>query len=386
MSDRVYLSSFRRIFAMKKKMVLRLSLCMTATLFGCGKEEEAAAPAAPAPQIQVVNDTPAISIEDEGPVDDGSHEGMYRSELTNEWISEDLKDQRPIAAMVDNEKTALPHYGVSKADVVYEMTNSLANDGITRLMVLVKDWEKIEQLGSIRSTRPTNLVIAPEWNAVVCHDGGPFYIDDYLAKPFVDNFSGTFSRVDNGKSREFTEYICPGDLDKNFESKSNVSRTYNEYYNGGPHYQFVSSDSEINDLSGAPSVKDCTRVELPFKHNGSKLEYDPASQRYMYSEYGMKHIDPGNNDEQLGFTNVLLQNARYVKFDDNGYMMFHAIDYQRDGWFITQGKAIPVTWSKEDEVSPTRYYDKDGNEIVLNTGKTYVALIPDDKWSGLTVE
>ena len=386
MSDRAYLSSFRRIFAMKKKMVLLLSLCMTATLFGCGKEEEAAAPAAPAPQIQVVNDTPAISIEDEGPVDDGSHEGMYRSELTNEWISEDLKDQRPIAAMVDNEKTALPHYGVSKADVVYEMTNSLANDGITRLMVLVKDWEKIEQLGSIRSTRPTNLVIAPEWNAVVCHDGGPFYIDDYLAKPFVDNFSGTFSRVDNGKSREFTEYICPGDLDKNFESKSNVSRTYNEYYNGGPHYQFVSSDSEINDLSGAPSVKDCTRVELPFKHNGSKLEYDPASQRYMYSEYGMKHTDPGNNDEQLGFTNVLLQNARYVKFDDNGYMMFHAIDYQRDGWFITQGKAIPVTWSKEDEVSPTRYYDKDGNEIVLNTGKTYVALIPDDKWSGLTVE
>ena len=386
MSDSVYLSSFRRIFAMKKKMVLLLSLCMTATLFGCGKEEEAAAPAAPAPQIQVVNDTPAISIEDEGPVDDGSHEGMYRSELTNEWISEDLKDQRPIAAMVDNEKTALPHYGVSKADVVYEMTNSLANDGITRLMVLVKDWEKIEQLGSIRSTRPTNLVIAPEWNAVVCHDGGPFYIDDYLAKPFVDNFSGTFSRVDNGKSREFTEYICPGDLDKNFESKSNVSRTYNEYYNGGPHYQFVSSDSEINDLSGAPSVKDCTRVELPFKHNGSKLEYDPASQRYMYSEYGMKHTDPGNNDEQLGFTNVLLQNARYVKFDDNGYMMFHAIDYQRDGWFITQGKAIPVTWSKEDEVSPTRYYDKDGNEIVLNTGKTYVALIPDDKWSGLTVE
>lgn len=373
---------------MKKSSVLLLALCSAVVFAGCKDKEEAAAPAAPAPQIEVVNSTPAISIEQEDvAADDGSHEGMYRSELTNEWISEEIKDQRPIAAMVDNEKTALPHYGLSQyADVVYEMTNSLANDGITRFMVLVKDWEKIDQLGSIRSTRPTNLVIAPEWNAIVCHDGGPFYIDDYLAKPFVDNFSGTFSRVDNGKSREFTEYICTGDLDKNFESKSNVSRTYNEYYQGGPHYQFVASDSEINDLSGAPGVKDCTKIELPFKHNASKLEYDPATNLYMYSEYGQKHTDPGNGDAQLGFTNVLLQNARYVKFDDNGYMMFHAIDYQRDGWFITEGKAIPVTWSKEDEVTPTRYFDSDGNEIVLNTGKTYVGLIPDDKWSGLSMQ
>ena len=372
---------------MKKRLVLLLAICSVAALAGCGKDEEEQKPEASTPKIEVLNNTPAISIEESAPVDDGSHEGMYRSELTNEWIPEELKDQRPIAAMVDNEKTALPHYGLSQyADVVYEMTNSLANDGITRLMVLVKDWEKIDQLGSIRSTRPTNLVIAPEWNAIVCHDGGPFYIDDYLAKPFVDNFSGTFSRVDNGKSREFTEYICTGDLDKNFESKSDVSRTYNEYYNGGPHYQFVTSDSEINDLSSAPDVKDCTKVELPFKHNSSKLEYDPATKRYMYSEYGQKHTDPGNNDEQLGFTNVLIQNTRYVKFDDNGYMMFHAIDFNREGWFITEGKAIPVTWSKEDEVTPTRYFDKDGNEVVLNTGKTYVALVPDDKWSGLTVE
>ena len=40
---------------------------------------------------------------------------MYRSELTNEWLDESLKNQRPIAAMVDNEKTALPHYGLSTA-------------------------------------------------------------------------------------------------------------------------------------------------------------------------------------------------------------------------------------------------------------------------------
>lgn len=36
---------------------------------------------------------------------------LYRSELTNEWIDISLKNQRPVAIMVDNEKAALPHYG-----------------------------------------------------------------------------------------------------------------------------------------------------------------------------------------------------------------------------------------------------------------------------------
>ena len=371
---------------MKRNRLLLLSLVLSMTacsMVGCGDDDKAEAPKTSAPQIQVITDTPAISIEQpEAPVDEETREGMYRSELTNEWLDEAIKDQRPIAAMVDNEKTALPHYGLSKADIVYEITNSTANDGVTRFMVMVKDWGSIEQLGSIRSVRPTNLQIIPEWNAVVCHDGGPFYIDDYLAKDYVENFSGTFSRVDNGKAREFTEYILPGDLDKNFDNKG-YSKTYNDYY-PGPHYQFTSESNPV-DMDSLNGVKSATKVTMPYKHNQPWLEYDEASQTYKYFEYGQAHVDAGNNNEQLAFTNLLIQNARYVKFDDNGYMMFHSIDYNRDGWYVTKGKAIPVTWSKEDELSPTHYYDLDGNEIVLNTGKTYVALVPDDIWSGLSI-
>lgn len=64
---------------------------------------------------------------------------------------------------------------------------------ITRFMVVVKDWDKIEQLGSIRSARPTNFMLAAEWNAVLCHDGGPFFINDWVAKDYSANFSGGFA-------------------------------------------------------------------------------------------------------------------------------------------------------------------------------------------------
>lgn len=308
---------------------------------------------------------------------------LYRSELTNEWISSSLQNQRPIAVMVDNEKVALPHYGMTQADVVYEMTNSLLNDGVTRFMAIVKDWGSITQFGSIRSVRPTNLQIAPEWNAVVCHDGGPFYINAYLANDFVENFSGTFGRVNNGKRREFTEYILPGDLARNF-AKKGYSTTYNKYYQG-PHYKFA-ADSAPTTLVNAPGSIVCNRIDLPYMHNNPYLTYNAQTGLYYYTEYGKAHVDPGNNNTQLSFKNLIIQKSRYVQLDAGGYMQFQCVDVNQPGYYLTNGRAIPITWTKNSDLDITRYYDANGNEIQLNTGKTYVALVPDDLWAGVLLQ
>ena len=47
------------------------------------------------------------------------------------------------------------------------------------------------------------------------------------------------------------------------------------------------------------------------------------------------------------------------------------------GMYITNGKAIPVTWSKDSQTAPTRYFDENGEEITLNTGKTWICIIAD---------
>ena len=151
--------------------------------------------------------TPTVVDEDNEFPAGLKEEDCYRSELTNMWTDKSLKEQRPIAVMVDNELTALDHYGINQADIVYEMMNSTANGRVTRLMCIVKDWKNLEQFGSIRSTRPTNVIMAGEYNAILVHDGGPFYIDSYLAKSYNNNLSGGFARFANGKSMEFTEYV-----------------------------------------------------------------------------------------------------------------------------------------------------------------------------------
>ena len=145
-----------------KKKVLAAIMAAAVILAGCGGNDGGTSEA-PVETMSpvIVEDTPEPSPEAteepeaEPEVEEETREGMYRSELTNEWIDEGLKNQRPIAVMVDNEKIALPHYGLTEADVVYEIMNSTLNDRITRFMVLVKDWGKIQQMGSIRSTSGT---------------------------------------------------------------------------------------------------------------------------------------------------------------------------------------------------------------------------------------
>lgn len=372
----------------KKGVALFMAIALAAgTMTACGSSSSDKEPATEI-DFNDISDNEPTQAETEEPAteetvaEEESREGMYRSELTNEWIDESLKDQRPVAIMVDNESTALPHYGLTEADVVYELMNSTANGRITRLMAVVKDWGKIEQFGSIRSTRPTNIMLAAEWNAVLCHDGGPFYINDWIAKKYSANFSGGFSRVNNGKSREFTEYVCAGDLDAKFSS-SNYSTEYNEYY-PGQHYFF--SNSEI-DLSETGEAMDCTEIELPFPHNSSKLQYNESTGTYDYYEYGKAHTDPQHNNAQLTFKNLLIQDTTFSQLDENGYLIYNAIDSGRDAYYITNGKAIEVTWIKSGESEPTIYLDKaTGEQIELNTGKTYVALVPSDSWDDVVIK
>lgn len=379
---------------MKKKILATLIATMMCVglLTACGDEE------VPSPIIATLEPEPLESSEvsdesgqnqsqntqneQESKEEEVIPENSYRSEITNEWIDLSIQNQRPVAIMVDNESIALPHYGLTEADVVYEIMNSTANNRITRFMAIVKDWGKITQFGSIRSVRPTNIMLAAEWNAVLVHDGGPFYVDDWLARDYAANLSGGFARIDNGKSREYTEYVTEGELASRFKGKG-YSTEYNEYYKG-QHYKFQDQEFKLSDSN---DVISCSEIKLPFPHNRSTLTYNEQTGTYDYSEYGAKHLDPLHDNAQLSFKNVILQDTTFSQLDSNGYLIYNAIDTNRGGYYITNGEAIEITWSKKAESAITVYYNKaTGEEIKLNTGKTYVALVPSDGWSDLVIK
>ena len=80
--------------------------------------------------------------------------------------------------------------------------------------------------------------------------------------------------------------------------------------------------------------------------------------------------------EQLTFKNILVQNTFHEELGE-GYLAFQCHDTTRDGWFFTNGRGIHVNWEKTSDYSATRYYDDNGDEIILNTGKTMICIIED---------
>ena len=58
---------------------------------------------------------------------------------------------------------------------------------------------------------------------------------------------------------------------------------------------------------------------------------------------------------------------------DNYYWNLHTVG-SGDGYFITNGYAVPIKWNKPDRKSKTKYTYLDGTEIEVSDGRTYIEV------------
>ena len=310
-----------------------------------------------------------------------SHEGMQRSPLTNEWVDTDVARTRPIAVMVPNSKTA-SQYGLSDASVLYECN---VEGSMTRLMGVWEDWSNFEKLGNIRSCRDYYLYWAFEWDAIYIHYGGPFYIDDLIGREDTQNINciefGDATYRDTAKNSTDNAFTSADRIKKAAEHYD-YPLEYREGYADEQHYMFA-SDSDPNTLEQYPDAITATKIDMSpaypvtncyFEYNEETGLYDRF--QHLSGDSDGPHVDLASN-QQLAFKNILIQNTYFEVRDQKGYLAFQCHDTTRDGWFFTNGKGIHVTWEKTSDYGATRYYDDNGNEIKLNTGKTMVCIVED---------
>lgn len=321
------------------------------------------------------------SSQAETPSDQPEVSGSFFSPITNESVTEERSHTRPIAVMIPNEVRAVPHYSLAKASVLYE---AKVEGSMTRMMAIFEDWTDLKKIGNIRSLRSYFAYWAFEWDSIIVHYGGPYFIYDLLGQEYTENIDGTYDGTSFYRTADrenpHNAYTSGKILQVAMEKKG-----YDPYYRGlsdEKHFRFSSpEDPNLLTQYGTDAVN-ANYIDMTEAYPLTRcyFDYNESDGKYYRSQYlsggtDGPHID-AETGEQLCFDNILVQK---VKQEDigNGYLAMQCHDTTRDGWFFTRGKGIHVTWEKTADYSATRFYDDNGEEISVNTGKTMILIIRD---------
>ena len=119
-------------------------------------------------------------------------DGKMQSYFTGEWKDETVVKRRSMAVMMPNNKKAMPQYGLSQASLIYEAP---VEGGISRLMAFYEDYDELDHIGPVRSSRDYYIYEAMAYDAIYCNWG--------LARPYVEELINS-DRIDNVSNAVFT--------------------------------------------------------------------------------------------------------------------------------------------------------------------------------------
>ena len=120
------------------------------------------------------------------------------------------------------------------------------------------------------------------------------------------------------------------------------------------------------------------RIRIPYLTGVIEYQFDRASDLYKRIVGGKLQVDPA--DGKVVTTRnlvVMFQTFRTNTKIEPGHSrpVLGSIGTGR-ALVFREGRVVEATWSKKDEVAPTKLLDASGNEIPLVTGRTFFQIVP----------
>ncbi len=372
----------------KKRTIIKVSAALisallTFSMLACSGEEPTVSDDTLPPVTTAVSENTAPQVT-EGTTEPDTAEvpkdpsPQLTNPLTGLETDEDISALRPVAVMINNLKKSCPQAGVRHVDVMYEC---LAEGDITRLLCLVSDYDEIGEIGSIRSVRDYFLDFVQNHDAILVHAGGS--PDGYagIKNRDIDNIDGVnenapnvFYRNQERKQTMGYEHSMMTDGQKIVSGLSYLKYRTDVKDGFNSPLDFVKYGTSA-DMSNGQTAE---HVYIPFSvsekvdmvYNKETGEYD----RFQFG--GVPHID-SETGEQLSFKNI------FILFCDSGLVPGDDKDRIYVGttgsdtcYYITDGKAIEVKWTKDTRDSEIVFTHLDGTPLEINRGKTYIAVAP----------
>ena len=280
-------------------------------------------------------------------------------------------NERPYAVMINTHNAALPQSGLQNAYIVYEL---MVEGGITRMMALYKGKD-VDRIGSVRSARMQYLGYVYENDAIYMHAGGAKDALNKISNEGINHIDvdGQYGFRDTGLNRAWehtlftsTNLIKQGISNMGFRTTTDSGNLLT--------YQV---DSLNLDEYQNKTIANNISIKYSY-YRTSQYNYDSNSKTYLRSMN-----DNPNNDlvtgEQYKVKNIIVYGLDYTEYQQGSNTKYQKINNigTGEGYYITEGYAIPIIWSKDSEKSQTKYKVKEtGKDLIVNDGNTYIQIYP----------
>ena len=284
-------------------------------------------------------------------------------------------DTRPIAVMINNHKTAQPYQtGLNDAYLVYEI---VVEGGITRMMAVFKDQDTAT-IGTVRSSRHYFLDYVQENDAIYTHFGWSEKAQQDINDLNIDNVNGLVDSGfwrdqelrNNGVPLEHTAYT-------NIENILEVAdkRGYETTSTKDTLLNYSVDEIDLSTIEGAIKADNVFIEYSSYQENTFK--YDPVNK--VYNKYSGDTLRKDYvTGEAFKAKNIITYQVNNYSMDSYGRQEIDNIG-SGEGYFISNGYAVPITWEKKSPSSQTVYKFLDGKEITVNDGITYIQIQPKNK-------
>ena len=311
---------------------------------------------------------------------------------------------RMVGVMVNNianseRQNARPQRGIGSADLLIE---SKVEGGITRLCAVFRDADTIPEVGPLRSGRDQFLQLLMPHQALYYHDGESIFCTQFIN---VYNYSG----LNIGGKSYFNTPIHPHVAHRikrsenvayehtEFTSAKEIKQAANDagislsYPYEGTFFRFADYRTKaVNTLEGTPAAK-----SISITHSASyktSFAYNSWNKNYKMSMYSnrTKKFESTVDEltgKQLAFDNVVVCFANIAAYAGDSHDVQEA-QYVQGGeaYLFTRGGVQTGRWEKNHPTQPLKLYTDSGEEMTLNRGKTYFALVDDDEWANFSYQ
>lgn len=303
-------------------------------------------------------------------------------------IVDEDSNAKPIAVMIDNNIGNGRHAGLQDSYINYEI---IVEGGLTRIMAVFKDKD-VDLIGPVRSSRHYFLDYALESDAIYAHYGWSTYAQNDIKALGVNNINGLYDEApywrDNTIAAPHNVFTSTDDLysyatQKNYDTTTDnwqlLNYTTDTVNLNDPVSTAIQTNPETGEEEEVPVTREglltANSVIIPYSYYETRsYTYDAERKVYLRYMNDEPHMDKVTG-EQLHYKNIIIEQVTNYQLDNDGRQDLNTVG-NGQGYYITNGYAVPIYWTKSGRSAKTIYTYSDGSEVEINDGNAFIQIMP----------